>query len=48
MYESYKKVFEDALDNHDRQWLIEYKGRTITGMHLLYSLDLKPYLVSPL
>jgi hypothetical protein len=21
MYESYKKVFEDALDSHDRQWL---------------------------
>jgi transposase len=31
MYESYKKVFEDALDNHDRQWLIQYKGRFNRG-----------------
>ena len=34
MYESYKKVFEDALDNHDRQWLIEYKGRLNRGFEV--------------
>ena len=34
MYESYKKVFEDALDNHDRQWLIEYKGRFNRGFEV--------------
>jgi transposase len=34
MYESYKKVFEDALDNHDRQWLIEYKGRFNHGFEV--------------
>lgn len=26
MYESYKKVFENALSNHDRELLIPYKG----------------------
>jgi transposase len=31
MYESYKKVFEDALDSHDRQWLIPYKERFNRG-----------------
>jgi transposase len=34
MYESYKKVFEDALDSHDRQWLIEYKGRFNRGFEV--------------
>ena len=34
MYESYKKVFEDALDNHDRQWLIAYKGRFNRGFEV--------------
>jgi transposase len=34
MYESYKKVFEDALDNHNRQWLIEYKGRFNRGFEV--------------
>jgi transposase len=34
MYESYKKVFEDALDNHDRQWLIEYKERFNRGFEV--------------
>jgi len=34
MYESYKKVFEDALDNHDRQWLIPYKGRFNRGFEV--------------
>ena len=34
MYESYKKVFEDALDNHDRQWLVEYKGRFNRGFEV--------------
>jgi transposase len=34
MYDSYKKVFEDALDNHDRQWLIEYKGRFNRGFEV--------------
>ena len=34
MYESYKKVFEDAIDNHDRQWLIEYKGRFNRGFEV--------------
>jgi transposase len=34
MYESYKKVFEDALDNHDRQWLIEYKQRFNRGFEV--------------
>ncbi len=31
MYESYKKVSEDALDSHDRQWLIVYKKRFNRG-----------------
>ncbi|MDJ0817806.1 MAG: IS1634 family transposase, partial [Desulfobacterales bacterium] len=34
MYESYKKVFEDALDSHDRQWLIPYKGRFNRGFEV--------------
>ena len=34
MYESYKKVFEDALDNHDRQWLIAYKQRFNRGFEV--------------
>ena len=34
MYESYKKVFEDAIDNHDRQWLIAYKGRFNRGFQV--------------
>jgi transposase len=34
MYESYKKVFEDALDSHDRQWLIEYKQRFNRGFEV--------------
>ena len=34
MYESYKKVFEDALDNHDRQWLIDYKQRFNRGFEV--------------
>ena len=34
MYESYKKVFEDALDNHDRQRLIEYKERFNRGFEV--------------
>jgi transposase len=31
MYKSYKKVFEDALDTHDRQWLIPYKEKFNRG-----------------
>ena len=34
MYESYKKVFEDALDSHDRQWLIPYKERFNRGFEV--------------
>ena len=34
MYESYKKVFEDALDSHDRQWLIAYKDRFNRGFEV--------------
>jgi transposase len=34
MYESYKKVFEDALDSHDRQWLIAYKERFNRGFEV--------------
>jgi transposase len=34
MYESYKKVFEDALDSHDRQWLIAYKQRFNRGFEV--------------
>lgn len=34
MYESYKKVFEEALDNHDRQWLIPYKERFNRGFEV--------------
>ena len=34
MYESYKKVFEAALDNHDRQWLIPYKERFNRGFEV--------------
>jgi transposase len=34
MYESYKKVFEEALDGHDRQWLIAYKQRFNRGFEV--------------
>jgi transposase len=34
MYESYKKVFEDALDSHDRQWLIPYKDQFNRGFEV--------------
>jgi len=34
MYESYKKVFEDALASHDRQWLIAYKDRFNRGFEV--------------
>ena len=34
MYESYKKVFDDALDNHDRQWLIPYRERFNRGFEV--------------
>ena len=34
MYESYKKVFEDALNSHDRQWLIAYKKRFNRGFEV--------------
>lgn len=34
MYESYKKVFEDALDNHNRQWLIPYKNKFNRGFEV--------------
>ena len=34
MHESYKKVFDDALDNHDRQWLIPYKERFNRGFEV--------------
>jgi len=34
MYESYKKVFEDALDSHDRQWLILYKDQFNRGFEV--------------
>jgi len=34
MYESYKKVFEDAMDSHDRQWLIPYKERFNRGFEV--------------
>jgi transposase len=34
MYESYKTVFEDALDSHDRQWLIPYKERFNRGFEV--------------
>ena len=34
MYESYKKVFENALDSHDRQWLISYKKRFNRGFEV--------------
>ena len=34
MYESYRKVFNDALDNHDRQWLIPYKKQFNRGFEV--------------
>jgi transposase len=34
MYESYKKVFQEAVDNHDRQWLIAYKDRFNRGFEV--------------
>ena len=34
MHESYKKVFEDALDSHDRQWLIAYKDQSNRGFEV--------------
>ena len=34
MYESYKKVFEDALDKHNRQWLIPYKNKFNRGFEV--------------
>ena len=34
MYESYKKVFENALSNHDRELLIPYKGRFNRGFEV--------------
>lgn len=34
MYKSYKKVFEDALDSHDNEWLIAYKGRFNRGFEV--------------
>jgi transposase len=34
MYESYKKVFEDALDSHDCQWLILYKDQFNRGFEV--------------
>jgi transposase len=34
MYESYKKVFEDALDSHNRQWLIPYKKQFNRGFEV--------------
>jgi transposase len=34
MYESYKKVFENALDSHDCQWLIPYKQRFNRGFEV--------------
>ena len=34
MYESYKKVFEDALNKHDHQWLIPYKDKFNRGFEV--------------
>ena len=34
MYESYKKVFEDALDNHDHECLIPYKNQFNRGFEV--------------
>ena len=34
MYESYKKVFEDALDKHSHQWLIPYKDKFNRGFEV--------------
>ena len=34
MYESYKTVFEDALENHDRETLIAYKDRFNRGFEV--------------
>jgi transposase len=34
MYKSYKKVFENALSNHDRELLIPYKGRFNRGFEV--------------
>jgi transposase len=41
MYESYKKVFEDALDSHDRQLLIPYKERFNRGFEVPMEFDYK-------
>jgi len=34
MYESYKKVFEDALVKHNHQWLIPYKNKFNRGFEV--------------
>lgn len=34
MYKSYKTVFENALDNHDLEWLIAYKDRFNRGFQV--------------
>ena len=34
MYESYKAVFENALENHDHELLIAYKGRFNRGFEV--------------
>ena len=41
MYESYKTVFEDALDKHDRETLIAYKGRFNRGFEVSMDFEHK-------
>jgi transposase len=39
MYESYKAVFEKALDEHEQEWLIAYKGRLNRGFEVPMSFE---------
>lgn len=39
MYESYGKVFESALANHDQELLIHYKGRINRGFEVPMSIE---------
>jgi transposase len=45
MYESYKTVFENALDNHDHQLLIAYKNRFNRGFEvpMTFTYEKKTY-----
>jgi transposase len=45
MYESYKAVFENALDRHDQELLIAYKGHFNRGfeVHMTFEYEKKQY-----